>query len=214
MAPYLPADRETRILELGCGMGFCLMMLRDLGYNRIEGIDSDPEQVKFCQEKKLPVIRTINSQNYLDQHGESYDLVLAMDLIEHIPHEDQMDYVRTIGRSLKKGGVLICTVPNASSPLAFRYRYNDWTHHSSFTESSLSYLLAHSGFSDIEVKESGSLMKPRHLWVIRPTVMRWLLLRFTRIVRRLQLIGELGFREGVRIPLSLNLLARAKRNNG
>ena len=108
---------------------------------------------------------------------------------------------------MKKNGRLIATVPNASSGLAFRWRYNDWTHRTSFTEHSLDFLLYHAGFDDIKVLEAGPFRRPRLPFLVRPSVIRWLFLLFARSFRRLEMISELGWKEGRRVPLSLNIMA-------
>ena len=112
-------------------------------------------------------------------------------------------------RGLKKGGRLIATVPNASSPLAGRWRYICWTHHTSFTEHSLDFLLYHAGFDNIHVFGAGSFRRPRLPFLIRPAVFRWLLLMFVRSFRRMEILAELGWKEGRSVPLSLNLLGVA-----
>ena len=52
-APYLkrviqrhfPADRDAQILELGCGHGAFIHLIRQAGYNNVVGVDISPEQV-------------------------------------------------------------------------------------------------------------------------------------------------------------------------
>ena len=46
---HFPADREARILDLGCGHGALLHMLRVAGYRNATGVDSSPEQVAAAQ---------------------------------------------------------------------------------------------------------------------------------------------------------------------
>jgi len=214
LAQFLPENRKAKILDIGCGMGFALLMLVDLEYENLSGIDSDKQQVRSCRDKNLAVDQVADAANYLQQRPEEFDLILALDMIEHIPVTQQLPFIRAVQKSLKSGGRLIATVPNASSTLVGRWRYNDWTHTSSFTEHSLDFLLHNGGLTEIEIHQAGSFQRPRLPWLLRPAVLRWLLLVFVRSFRRLEMITELGWKEGRAVPLSLNLLSVAKKPNG
>ena len=62
-------------------------------------------------------------------------------------------------------GKVILTVPNANSPLAARWRYIDFTHHCSFTEHSLNFVLGSAGFGDIRIDNSKGIgPPPLQLW--------------------------------------------------
>ena len=43
--PRMPASRTARILDIGCGAGELVAMLRDNGYQHTRGIDISEEQV-------------------------------------------------------------------------------------------------------------------------------------------------------------------------
>ena len=205
----LPRDRDARILEIGCGMGFYLMLLRDLGFRNIEGIDIDRGQVQGCRDRGLNVALVEDSAAYLKDRPESYDLILAFDLLEHLVPDRALELCGRVFDGLKKGGRFLSTVPNASSALAGRLRYICWTHQTSFTEHSLDFLIYHAGFDDIRVFSSGSFLRPRLPFLVRPSVFRWLLLKAVRFPRRLEMIAELGLKEGRAVPLSPELLGVA-----
>lgn len=220
LSSFLPENKEIRILEIGCGMGFAMLALQDLGYAHLEGIDIDHGQVQSCIQKGLNVTHTEDSTTYLDSHINEYDLIVVLDVIEHIPHEGQLEFVRAICQALKPDGQIVCTVPNANSSLASRWRYIDWTHHLSFTEHSLDFLLYNAGFQTIEVFPTEFFHTPNIRWLSRSILRKWFwkatlhwwIFRFFRTLRRLEMIGELGWDQGAIVPLSLNLLARGSKN--
>jgi len=207
----LPVDRAAAVLEIGCGRGYALMALGDLGFTHLTGIDADPGQVRHCLDEKLPVLHTPDSGEYLRRHPENWDLVLALDVLEHLPRHEQMGFVESIRRSIRPGGTFICTVPNANSSMAVRQRYIDWTHRISFTEHSLDFLLHSGGFREITIRGAGSPLRPTLSTLFHPRTLRWLLSKGFHAMRRLEMIAELGWREGKSSPLSLLLLGIARR---
>jgi 2-polyprenyl-3-methyl-5-hydroxy-6-metoxy-1,4-benzoquinol methylase len=48
IARYLPQDRASRIVDLGCGHGTFLYFLSRAGYTRIAGIDTSQQQIDLA----------------------------------------------------------------------------------------------------------------------------------------------------------------------
>jgi len=200
-ANRLPTDREAPMLDIGCAMGFALIWLRDLGYTAAQGIDRDEGLVAKCREQGLSTSVVEKTAEWLRQRPASFERIFAFDLVEHFPVKQQLELCQAIQTALRPGGQFICTVPNASSVLAGRWRYMCWTHFSSFTEHSLDYLLHLAGFQSIAVEEFELMAPPRSL----QGHARHLLLRLFRGLHRLQAATEVGWREARQIPLTLNL---------
>lgn len=212
LSSYLSSNKNIKILDVGCGQGFALMALQELGYTHLSGIDIDSGQVKACRRKGIDAIHVEDSLKYLAEHQFKYDLILALDVIEHIPHCEQLEFTQAIYDSLASDGKIICTVPNANSTLAGRWRYSDWTHQISFTEDSLDFLLYNAGFVNIVVSEIEFFgpVTVKSVLKVLPLLHRILFL-MARASRRLTMMAELGFSQGREIPLSLNLLATASK---
>ena len=206
---HLPGTREAKVLDVGCGMGFAMLALRETGFTSVQGVETDEGQATSCKDKGLDVVLTQDTGAFLKTKPSFYQLILALDLIEHIPVREQLEFVSAMSAALVPGGKLICTVPNANSILAARYRYICWTHQCSFTEHSLDFLLYNAGFCEIKVMEVESIQRPAHCWWPRGGVRHWWAFRFFRLWRRLEMMAELGPQQGRAVPLSLNLLAIA-----
>jgi SAM-dependent methyltransferase len=212
LGPHLSGRKDTRVLDVGCGGGYALMALRELGYTNLAGVESDAGQVASCAAKGLGVAQVADTAAFLRSRAGSYDLLLCLDVIEHIPHGEQLPFAAALAAALAPGGTLVCSVPNANSTLAGRWRYNDWTHHGSFTEHSLDLLLHSAGFADITVGEVEFHTRPVNWWLpFLGGARHWWALRFFRAWRRLEVMAELGPQEGRSVPLSLNLLAVARK---
>lgn len=77
--------KDCTILEIGCGAGCELELLRDAGFTNLKGVDLNPEAVEFCQGKGLCVIEA--DAERLPFKDGSFDLVMTNGLLIHIPLE-------------------------------------------------------------------------------------------------------------------------------
>jgi 2-polyprenyl-3-methyl-5-hydroxy-6-metoxy-1,4-benzoquinol methylase len=197
-------------LDVGCGDGFGLRALAEIGIGTVSGIDTSVSQVEAARRNGLDATVVDDSARYLAAHGNSFDLISAFDVLEHVPVREQVALVSALRGALRADGRLVMTVPNANSSWAGRYRYIDWTHTSAFTEHSLAYVLAAAGFSAFRVGACDP-QAPEYRWWPHRAAIAWWIHRTFRGMRRLEAIGEFGRSLGGTMPLSLNLLAVARR---
>jgi 2-polyprenyl-3-methyl-5-hydroxy-6-metoxy-1,4-benzoquinol methylase len=199
LGPWLPADREARILDVGCGEGALLAFLRDRGYRCLAGFDLSPENVALCREQGLEFVREGDALHLGEMEG-TYDLILALDLLEHLPKEGAVGFLEGARRRLAPGGTLVVQTPNMGYVLAAYYRYSDLTHRFGVTERSARVLFRAAGF------EEGAIE-------LRPAWNATTLLGRVREVYLWFLHALVGLAEGSyrpRIPTK-NLLIRARR---
>lgn len=149
----LPANREARILEIGPGYGELLELLaKDLAYTNFAAVDLSQEVVDFCN-GIVPGIAfaILNTEQFLEDHGNCFDCVFMIHVLEHIPKARVIPLLQAIRRSLAPQGKLIIEVPNMANPfISVNMRYADFTHESGFTEMSLRQVLGSAGYSKIE----------------------------------------------------------------
>lgn len=207
---YLPKDKNVRILDIGCGIGLLVYALNKAGYKNVKGVDISPHQIDIAKKYSLDVEHVDNTVSWLQSHKSAFDVIFLLDVLEHIHPSEHLTILKSIYNSLNIDGTLILTVPNANSTFASRWRYVDWTHHTSFTEHSLEFILLNSGFSDVKIMEIEFFRRPKLPFIVRKSVIHWLLLKLIRMFRRIEAYAELG-NEGLTIPLSLNLLCIAKK---
>lgn len=153
---WLPADRNTPIVDLACGQGFLIYFLQQAGYECISGIDLSPDQVRIARQI-LPTVEEGNVLDYLDKRLASFGLITAFDLIEHLRKPEVMPFLDACRAALRPGGRLILKTVNAASPWASELRYGDFTHEVAFTPSALSRLLAACGFTGEQLREVGPI---------------------------------------------------------
>ena len=98
----------ARVLDIGTSTGTNLRMLRDLGFSRYEGLDTSEEAVHWCADKGYGKV-TQGDVCALPFPDDTFDLVLATDIIEHV--DDDEVALREIRRVLKPRGRVLITVP-------------------------------------------------------------------------------------------------------
>lgn len=150
---WLPDSPGAGIVDLGCGDGKILYLLKKLGYRRLAGVDRSASKSGIARQV-IDAVETIDVLTYLRHSGESLDLVLALDLIEHLPRSETSEFLELCVRRLRPNGRIVLRTPNATSPFFGQVRYDDPTHEQCFTPASLASLLADAGFCGVEVRES------------------------------------------------------------
>jgi 2-polyprenyl-3-methyl-5-hydroxy-6-metoxy-1,4-benzoquinol methylase len=210
----IPADRNAQILEIGCGTGFCLLALRDNGYINCVGIDIDKVQVDVAKRLGAPAqwVPVSDQSNFFANRNNDYDCIIAFDVLEHIPVSEQLVLLKALQKVLKPGGIFICQVPNAFSPIASVQRYDDYTHTSSFTPYTLNFLFRSAGLVPEAIGPSIDPDPKRlKLLYIIIYIIKSLLRIFVRGWWRVVLISELGYRRGVTTPVTPNIICVAKK---
>lgn len=101
----LPLKGEMEILDAGCGGGATMKSLRR--YGRVRGMEISEEAVEYNRERGREVI--LGSIEEMPFPDESFDLALALDVIEHVP--DDLRALEELFRVLRPGGFLLVTVP-------------------------------------------------------------------------------------------------------
>ena len=99
--------KGAKLLEIGCGTGHNLAMLGEFG--TVDALEVDEVARRLAEER---LGRSVLSEPLPELAGipdNLYDLVAALDVIEHIP--DDTAALEGISRVLKRGGKLVMTVP-------------------------------------------------------------------------------------------------------
>lgn len=106
----LPRRPSLRVCDAGCGSGRFLRTLKQLGHDAI-GIDISEAAVKAaCESGARAVVGNPETGAGLDALGGGFDVVTALDLLEHT--FDPAQTLRRLTALLKPDGCLIVSVPN------------------------------------------------------------------------------------------------------
>jgi 2-polyprenyl-3-methyl-5-hydroxy-6-metoxy-1,4-benzoquinol methylase len=98
------------VLDLGCGCGVPISRtLADLGHD-VVGVDISPVQVERAR-RLVPNARFIEADAAsLAFAPGSFDAIVCLYMLIHLPHGEQQALIRNFGTWLKPGGVLVATV--------------------------------------------------------------------------------------------------------
>lgn len=142
---------DASILDIGCGVGQFLFYLKNKGFLNLVGIDISASQVELAQltQPNLIFHHISNSTVWLSEHANKFDIIVMNDVLEHIPLDELVNNLRAAYRALRTEGKIIIKTVNATYPLGSTARYTDLTHYHAFTEKSITQLLRHSGFKQI-----------------------------------------------------------------
>ena len=155
----LPDHKHARILEIGCANGMALLAIRELGYTDILGVEISPELSTIAKSFGLNIVEA-DALDYVQEDIGQFDLIFMIDVLEHIDKDKTFEFLQNLYRILNPDGKLFLIVPNAISPAASYYRYIDWTHETSFTPTSIQYLLENAGFTEIHISEQDMQQEP------------------------------------------------------
>lgn len=166
-APYLrriirkwfPQDRKTRILDLGCGYGAFLHVLREAGYERCTGMDGSEEQVNMAKKLEIAEVENKEIEESLQSFSSSaFDIVIAFDVLEHFPKSRIFMIMDEVFRILRPGGAVILHVPNGEAIFSCRSYGWDITHEVVFTQESIRQLVSSIGFSKVCFEEDAPVI--------------------------------------------------------
>lgn len=132
---------DSTVLEIGCGRGYFLKVLQDMGFKHLYGIDLSPEDAATARSQFGLSDVFVGDVHELVDQGKQFDVIFSKDVLEHIEEASLGDFVETIARGLTPNGLTIFQVPNMDWIASPHERYMDLTHTIGFTRESLGQLL-------------------------------------------------------------------------
>ena len=117
---WIPLQEDSLILDLPCGRGFYLNMLRHVCDCRLMGVDLDWSVLQQAQRTvtRLPRLQLSRADAMaLPWAANTFDAIILTELLEHVA--DDVAVLRECLRVLQPGGVIAITVPHANYPFAW-----------------------------------------------------------------------------------------------
>jgi 2-polyprenyl-3-methyl-5-hydroxy-6-metoxy-1,4-benzoquinol methylase len=144
---------EMPILDLGCGRGEWLELLREHGLQAL-GLDCNELMIDYCKGAGLDVIQD-DALSYLGTLPEAcMGAVTSFHMVEHLTFEAVLALVDEVLRILKPGGMVVFETPNPGNLLVGAHTFHlDPTHLKPLPSSMLRFFVEARGFCDVQVLE-------------------------------------------------------------
>ena len=102
-----------RVLDLGCGLGRHSVLLATEGF-QVYGLDNSPAGLQFAlqwaEREGVPVGLALAEMGQLPYARDSFDLIVAWNVIYHGTLESIRQTVAEVERCLRPGGYLLCSL--------------------------------------------------------------------------------------------------------
>jgi SAM-dependent methyltransferase len=139
------------VLDVGCGRGELLSLLRDAGVEA-RGIDADADMVSYARGEGLDV-EQVDLVEYLERLGDgSLGGIFMGQVVEHLPAAALVRALGLAAAKLRPGGLLVAETINPLSPIALRHYFADLTHAQPLVPETLELLARQSGFEETELR--------------------------------------------------------------
>ncbi len=149
--PHLPADRDAAILVVSCGPGYLVNLLRECGYRRVLGIDSDSGKVEHAVRRGLPC-ETARAFEFLQGRSSAYDVIVPEQELNHLTLDETLEFLQICRHALRPGGRVIVYAMNGANPFVGSENLShNIDHFYNVTEYSLEQILELGGFAGIWV---------------------------------------------------------------
>jgi O-antigen chain-terminating methyltransferase len=156
---YVDDFREAaRVLDVGCGRGELLGLLRDAGVEA-RGVDADADMVAYARGEGLEVEQADALAHLESLPDGSLGGIFAGQVVEHLPPAVLLRFLEVAAQKLRPNGLLIAETINPLSPLALRSYFADLTHAQPLVPETLELLAKQAGFREVETR---FLNAPRH----------------------------------------------------
>jgi 2-polyprenyl-6-hydroxyphenyl methylase/3-demethylubiquinone-9 3-methyltransferase len=106
----------VRLLDIGCGGGLLCEPLTRLGA-QVVGIDAAERNIEVARlhaaQSGLEIDYRCTTAEALVEQGESFDVVLSMEVVEHVADPDL--FLKSVGHLAKPGGLVIAATLNRTT---------------------------------------------------------------------------------------------------
>jgi 2-polyprenyl-3-methyl-5-hydroxy-6-metoxy-1,4-benzoquinol methylase len=155
---YLPLIEEAKIgtpdapiLDVGCGRGEWLELLRESGYTA-KGIDINRVMQEQCQARGLEVLESDVIAYLQSLPDGSLGAVTGFHIIEHLEFPVLIKLLEEVVRVLKPEGIAIFETPNPKNLVVGACNfYSDLTHRNPVFPETIQFCLSFKGLSNVQL---------------------------------------------------------------
>lgn len=158
---YLDANKNAKILDVGCGFGYFLKICEKKTNWALYGVDISRYAINRAKRNVKAIYYVHDVNEGLNLFPQNYfDLLVSFDVIEHL--NSPFLFLKEVHRVLKPNGIIAITTPNSNAiERLFKKllgKENTWhgfldnTHIYQFTPLSLRFLIEKAGFKILDLE--------------------------------------------------------------
>jgi len=137
-------------LDVGCGRGEFLKIL-DKAFVSAKGLDISSLSCKNLKKQGFDV-ECVDANTFLDGLDDNtLSGISALQLIEHLTHDDLKKFIALAFKKTAKGGVIVLETVNTKSISSLSNFYLDMSHRKPLPTELMKFLLEWYGFKDIQI---------------------------------------------------------------
>ena len=106
---YLNLNKNTKLLDMGCGSGKFLNFIKNELKIDCYGIDVAKERIINCKEKYKNINFSIGSTEKTSYENNFFDIIISTQTIEHLDNKKLHNSFLEFNRILKPNGILLIT---------------------------------------------------------------------------------------------------------
>ena len=167
-------DSPGKILEVGCGKGVMLSMLKEKGIHAY-GIDLSETTVKYRQQKGLEAIYCDLLSHLRSLDNCSLGGIFCVHVIEHLQPSEAIEFLRQASRVLMPKSKLVLITPNAKDLRTTERFWLDVTHVRLYPGKLLCELLRREGFQSVQMFSDKEPARNIFERIIKTVVHYWFL---------------------------------------
>jgi SAM-dependent methyltransferase len=112
-------DRNTPVLDVGCGYGRNLLLMRQMGFTNLAGVEINPVLAAQVRAQGFECF----SPDDMEGNSGRYGMLLMSHIIEHFEYVSLKSFIESYLRCLRSEGFLVI-----ATPLFHDAFYNDFDH--------------------------------------------------------------------------------------
>jgi O-antigen chain-terminating methyltransferase len=149
--PFKTATGRAQFLDVGCGRGEWLELLKENGYSAT-GVDLNSVMVQQCRDLGFDTVECDAIEYLGSQELNSLAAITAFHFIEHLPFNALIAFLDSALKSLKPGGIFIIETPNPQNILVGSCNfYLDPTHIKPLPAAAMKFIVETRGFDEVQI---------------------------------------------------------------
>jgi 2-polyprenyl-3-methyl-5-hydroxy-6-metoxy-1,4-benzoquinol methylase len=153
LTKLLPPDVAGLVVDIGCGRGEMLELLRNEGHD-VLGVDTNSGMIEVCIGKGLPVVQDDGIHLLEQMEDKSLKGIFCLQVIEHLLTSELEKLISIAQQKLLVGGVLVMETINPRSSFSLgNHFFADTSHVRPVHPETLRFICQESGFGHVALVE-------------------------------------------------------------